>query len=217
MATNTEYDLTCKKPSEYTAGSGASVAGDKFVMIDVSDGNRPYTRTLQDIIDLSAAADNPMTTAGDIIIGDTGGSPLRLAIGTAGTVLTGGAAPSWASGVLSAQVAVSLAELNAGKTIIAAVTGKQIVVLDFNIVCNGSFGDLTSAELEDSSATINVCSLAQAQMTDDAILFRGATGVTPGVGLAEGITVSEALVITKTGSDAVTATGLTVAITYMLV
>lgn len=117
----------------------------------------------------------------------------------------------------SAQVEVTLAELNAGKTIIAAVAGKQILVTDFNIVCDGAFGDLTSAELEDSSATVNICSLAQAQMTDDAILFKGATGVTPGVGLGEGLTISEACVITKTGSDAITATKLTVAITWILV
>ena len=62
-----------------------------------------------------------------------------------------------------------------------------------------------------------VCSLAQAQMTDNAVLTKGITGVTLGVGVAEGITVSEALVITKTDSDATTATGLTVTVTYMLV
>ncbi len=115
------------------------------------------------------------------------------------------------------QMEVSLAELNAGKTIVAAVPGSQIVVTDFNFVMDGAFAALTSAELEDSSATVNVCSLAQAQMTDDAILFKGATGVTPGVGMAEGLTVSEALVITKTGSDATTATKLTVTVTYLLV
>jgi len=117
----------------------------------------------------------------------------------------------------SAQVEVTLAELNAGKTIIAAVPGSQILVLDFNIVCDGAFGALTSAELEDSSGTVNVCSLAQAQMTDDAILFKGATGVTPGVGLAEAVTIGESLDITKTGADATTATKLTVAITWILV
>ena len=115
------------------------------------------------------------------------------------------------------QVSVSLAELNAGKTIVAATVGSQILVTDFNFVMDGAFAALTSAELEDSSATVNVCSLAQAQMTDDAVLTKGITGVTLGVGVAEGITVSEALVITKTGSDATTATGLTVTVTYMLV
>lgn len=119
--------------------------------------------------------------------------------------------------VLSAQVEVTLAELNAGKTIITGVSGKSIVVLDFNVVCDGAFAALTSAELEDESATVNVCSIAQAQMTDDAVLFKGATGVTPGVGLAEALTEDEGLVITKTGSDATTATKLTVAVTYMLV
>ena len=115
------------------------------------------------------------------------------------------------------QMEVSLAELNAGKTIVAATAGSQILVTDFNVVCDGAFGALTSAELEDSSATVNVCSLAQAQMTDDAVLTKGITGVTLGVGIAEALTVNEALVITKTGSDATTATKLTVTVTYMLV
>jgi hypothetical protein len=42
---------------------------------------------------------NPMTTIGDIIIGDTGGSPIRLAAGTNGHVLTlSGGSPVWAAG-----------------------------------------------------------------------------------------------------------------------
>lgn len=216
---NGEYDLTFKKTSEYSAGGGAVVAGDKFIVLDVSDSENPVTRTIQDILDLVEAADfdNPMTTAGDIIVGIASGAPDRLAIADESFVLSGGATPNWKTGIFTAQVSVSLAELNAGKTIVAAVTGKQIVVLDFNFVMDGAFGALTSAELEDASATVNVCSLAQAQMTDNAVLFRGATGVTTGVGVAEGLTVSEALVISKTGSDATVATGLVVAVSYMLV
>ena len=162
--------------------------------------------------------DSPITTQGDLILGDASGDADRLAVGAAGEVLgSDGTDPVWTSGVYSAQVAVSLVELNADKIIVAAVTGKQILVLDFNIVMDGSFGTLTSAELEDSSGTINVCSMAQAQMTDNAVLSKDTTGVTMGVGLAEGLTVSESLDITVTGSDADTATGLTVAVTYMLV
>jgi len=114
------------------------------------------------------------------------------------------------------QVSVSLAELNAGKTLIAAVTGSQILVTDVNIVCDGSFGALTSAEIEDSSATVNICSVAQAQMTDDAVLSKGIAGFTAGVGMGEGVTVSESVVITKTGSNATTATGLVVTLHYIL-
>jgi hypothetical protein len=44
---------------------------------------------------------NPMTTAGDAIYGGASGAPTRLAIGTAGQVLTvnaGATAPEWATG-----------------------------------------------------------------------------------------------------------------------
>ena len=174
MGSDKRYDITFKKTDELSAGADAAVAGDKFIMLDVSDGENPVVRTVQDILSL---VDTPY----------------------------------------SVQVSVSLAELNAGKTIVAAVVGKQIVVTDFNFVMDGKFEALTSAELEDSSATINVCSLAVAQMADNAILTKDTTGVTLGVGCGEGITSAEALVITKTGSDATTATGLTVTVTYLLV
>ena len=117
----------------------------------------------------------------------------------------------------SSQVAVSLAELKAGKTLIAAVTGKQIVVTNFVAVMNGSFEALTTADLEDSSGNVVVAKLAQAQMTDNAVLTPGITGAALGVGMGEGLTVSEALVIVNTGTDATTATGMTIALTYFLV
>ena len=49
---------------------------------------------------------NPMTTTGDIIYSSSGSIPARLAVGASGTVLIGGATPSWSaspaiSGVLS--------------------------------------------------------------------------------------------------------------------
>jgi hypothetical protein len=44
----------------------------------------------------SPRVDNPMTTAGDIITGDTGGSQIRLALGARGSVMLAGAtAPIW--------------------------------------------------------------------------------------------------------------------------
>lgn len=49
----------------------------------------------------AAGMTNPMTTQGDIISGGASGAPGRLAIGTAGQVLTvnaGGTAPEWAAG-----------------------------------------------------------------------------------------------------------------------
>ena len=46
-----------------------------------------------------AAFTNPMTTAGDLIIGGVAGAPTRLGVGTTGQILTvsGGGAPQWAA------------------------------------------------------------------------------------------------------------------------
>ena len=84
-------------------------------------------------------------------------------------------------------------------------------------MCNGNFAGLTSLELEDESATVNVCSIAQGSLDDNIVLTKEHVGCTSGVGIGEGITVGEALVITKTGAAATTATGLTVTVTYILV
>ena len=143
--------------------------------------------------------------------GATGAQGTAGATGAQGTAGATGAAGT-AQGV---QVEVSLAELNAGKTLVAGVEAQNIIVIDFNVVCDGSFGTLTSAELEDTSGTINVCSIAQAQMIDNAVLTKESTGVTLGVGVAEKLTTGESLVITHTGPDADTATKLTVSLTYV--
>lgn len=47
---------------------------------------------------------NPMTTAGDIIVGGVGGTPTRLGIGASNTVLHGGSSPSYSAVSLSSDV-----------------------------------------------------------------------------------------------------------------
>ena len=45
------------------------------------------------------AMENPMTTAGDIIVGDTGGTPIRLGVGTEGQILSiSSGEPTWING-----------------------------------------------------------------------------------------------------------------------
>ena len=58
---------------------------------------------------------NPMTTAGDIIVGGTAGAPGRLAVGGANTVLHGGTGPAY-SAVLPADLDVSADNATANAT-----------------------------------------------------------------------------------------------------
>jgi hypothetical protein len=58
----------------------------------------PNTANVSDLLTTATGLSNPMTTAGDIIIGGASGVPARLAAGTAAYVLTSngpGTAPSW--------------------------------------------------------------------------------------------------------------------------
>lgn len=69
----------------------------------------------------AAAAFNslsPMTTAGDLIYGGSGGAATRLAAGTTSQVLIGGTAPSWGQLNLSSMVtgALSIGNINATGT-----------------------------------------------------------------------------------------------------
>lgn len=114
------------------------------------------------------------------------------------------------------RVTATISEINAGKTLIAAVTGKKIQVTNISVLVQGAFGAVTSVEIEDESA-VEVISYAQAQLTDGAILAPDSTGVTLKAGFGAPLTVAEALVVTKTGSDITTATDAVFTISYVLV
>lgn len=68
------------------AGAGIAVSGHGHAQSDVTG--------LVD--DLAAKVTNPMTTAGDLIIGGSSGTPARLAVGTSGQVLSSnGTTTTW--------------------------------------------------------------------------------------------------------------------------
>ena len=112
-----------------------------------------------------------------------------------------------------ADVTATLAEINAGKTIIPAVTGKQIQVLDYIAIAAGTFADTTSVDLQDESAT-NVTALAVADLDDATLLPSDGT---LGAGFGVPLTVSEALEVVNTGSTATGGTSVRFIVSYKLV
>lgn len=110
---------------------------------------------------------------------------------------------------------VLLAEINAGKTLVSVPTGKKAIVTGFIARCNGAFTTLTSMNLKVGTAV--VASLAQAQMTNGAILFPGETGVT--LGAAFGIAGGDGddIVVDKTGSSAAGGTDVKMVVAYYLI
>ena len=107
--------------------------------------------------DLSGAAlTNPMTTKGDIIQGDTGGSPTRLGAGTAGQALiSGGAAAfsAWGSLALASAsytrtsanyttTSTSMADVDGTNLALAITTGAHrcLVSLAATVQCSANTG-----------------------------------------------------------------------------
>lgn len=106
------------------------------------------------------------------------------------------------------QITATLAQINAGTTILPAVTGRKLYLHNFVAMPNGSFAEGTAIVLEDSTTGTDFVSIAQAQATDNALLMPGITGVTLGTAMGDGGASGEGLKITKTGSDFTTATDL---------
>lgn len=109
---------------------------------------------------------------------------------------------------------VTLAQLNAGYELVPA-SMQSYRVTDFKVIVNGgAMAALTSVEIESSADTpVVVASFAQAQMTEDAVLVPGASGVTLGAGFAAGLGLDKAINITVTGDPGTTAVSLTVILT----
>lgn len=131
----------------------------------------------------------------------------------AGTKVNGGSGtgPTWA------RITATLAQINAGTTILPAITGRKLYLQDFTAMPNGSFAAGTAIVLEDSTTGTDFVSIAQAQASDNAVLKPGITGVTLGTAFGDGGASGEGLKITKTGSDFTTATDLALNLLFVYV
>jgi hypothetical protein len=110
---------------------------------------------------------------------------------------------------------VLLAEVNAGKVLVAVPTGKKAIVTNFVARCNGAFAVGTSIDL--LVGATNVASIAQAQATNGAILIPGSAGVTLGAGFGIAGASGDDITVGKTGSSFTTATDIKYTVSYYLI
>lgn len=114
---------------------------------------------------------------------------------------------------------VTLAEVNAGKTILPAITGKSYRIVGGYLKSTGAFAALTSIDIEDTNGTpVTVASYAQAQLTDGAEfdLWSTVSGQTKGAGWLAALTLSKGVRVIKKGSDGTTATNVIVCLIYSI-
>lgn len=115
----------------------------------------------------------------------------------------------------------TLAEVNAGATLIAAYAGRKARLIDASIIAVGgaaAAGTTVDILATQSASGVKLVAFAQASLTQSALLRAGASGAAI---LADGASfvgndANTAITVGKTGSSFTTATHFDVSITYAL-
>jgi hypothetical protein len=125
-----------------------------------------------------------------------------------------------ATNVLNVRKRFTIAEVNAGATLVAAVTGKSIRMVNCKaIAVGGAAAAVTTVDvLGTVSTSRKLVAFAQANLTQSTVLTAGGTGATV---LADGAsyTANDAgtgVTVGKTGSAVTTATHIDVIFDYVL-
>ena len=123
--------------------------------------------------------------------------------------------------VLSTRVRFTIAQVNAGATLVAAITGKSIRMVNCKaIAVGGAAGAVTTVDVLGTQTTaVKLVAFAQASLTRSTVLTAGGTGAAV---LADGASfvandVSTGITVGKTGSDVTTATHIDVIFDYVVV
>ena len=116
--------------------------------------------------------------------------------------------------VYNAKVTATQAEINADKVLLAGETGVTIRPIRVIASVAGTFLTGTAVVLSDTSETIEILSLATAQLTTGAKIDDGDTGATRGAGLAGDLTAGEGITVVNTGTAFEGGTSITFDIQY---
>lgn len=117
--------------------------------------------------------------------------------------------------VKTISVTASLAQINAGLVLIPGVTGEKITPLNYVARVNGNFASGTSVELEDTNGTpVAVTTIAEAGLTNGAVLLPSSGNTTLGAGFAAPLTSGAGLQVVNNGSAQTGGTSIQFTITY---
>ena len=159
------------------------------------------------------------TTYSPKVYKNTGGDQMVVASGGTILVETGGNVQV-DNVVKNIRTRFTVAEVNAGATILAAISGYKYRMVDCTIAAQGGSAATGTAVIIVGTQTsaVSLVSFAQAQLTDDCYLKPGITGTTI---LANGVSflandANTAITIAKTGSSFATVTHFDVNFTYVI-
>ena len=115
---------------------------------------------------------------------------------------------------------VSLAEIKAGKTLLAAVAGRTITVVDWSVTAiGGAATTSTAVTLSDTAGSpVLIATIAVAALTEDAVVKPNtATHVTDGAaGIGRGLTAEKGITAEHTGTAMTVLTSLQIVIQYTI-
>lgn len=111
---------------------------------------------------------------------------------------------------------VTLAQLNAGKVLVAGITGYTLTPIYYKIVVNGTAAGSGNVILEDTnSSPVVITTVTEAGLAGILTSEAAASGKTDGVGLYGGLTSGKGIQI-PASSSITTLTSLTVVIDYLI-
>jgi predicted RecA/RadA family phage recombinase len=161
---------------------------------------------------------------GKLSIDPTKGLPVATVAEAALTAATEGRARlhglSAAGRPITVRKRFSIAQINAGATLVPAVPGLKARMIDaLAIAVGGAAGAVTTVDILGTQTTSKkLVAFAQANLTQSTVLRAGGTGAAV---LADGASfapndVNTAITVGKTGADVTTATDIDVQLTYTL-
>jgi hypothetical protein len=217
---NVQTLLGCANNAAMAAQIAAAVvegglADSVVVTADIKDG----TITAADIGDTELAALGGLTFADDKIIIGTG----------AGTVTTIDCTPtaqvalSYAANsvVLNHRHRVTVAEINAGHEVLAAISGKSYRIVDCKAIAyGGAAGTVTTVDVlgTQGAGGVKLVAYAQASLTQSTVLTMGGAGAAVQADGASYVAcdANTAITIGKTGGNIDTATGVDFILSYVV-
>lgn len=151
-------------------------------------------------------------SGGDLVIEDSSSTEIGRWSGTLGRLIEPNAA-------YQVRTRFTIAEVNAGATVLAALTGyKYRMVACTAIAVGGAAGAVTTVDIlgTQSTSSVKLVAYAQASLTQSAVLNAGDSGAAV---LADGASfvacdAGTAITIGKTGSNVTTATHIDIILTY---
>jgi hypothetical protein len=124
--------------------------------------------------------------------------------------------PNLVGRVQTVDVVCTLAEINAGKTLIAGATGQNITVTDFIARVTGTFATGTAVLVQSSNGTpVVVATLAEAAIAGTGIVLPPTANVTLGAGYGKQLGTADGLVVANSGSAQTGGTSIEFTITFV--